>query len=54
MQAQVKVVEHNNGPQVLLGVQATYVQQNVTEPEWSVCSNKEIIDFALKEYEARK
>jgi hypothetical protein len=54
MKAQVKVVKRESGPQVLLGVQATYVQVDVTEPEWSVCTNKEIIDFALAEYEARK
>jgi hypothetical protein len=54
MPAQVKVIERDGNPQVLLGVQATYVQQNMGEPEWSVCTNKEIIDFALKEYEARK
>jgi hypothetical protein len=54
MKAQVKVVQRDGKPQVLLGVQATYVQQEVTEPEWSVCTNKEIIEFALREYEARQ
>lgn len=54
MKAQVKVIERDGKPQVLLGVEATYVQQDVSEPEWSICNNKEIIEFALKEYEARK
>lgn len=54
MKAQVKVIEKDGKPQVLLGVEATYVQQDVTEPEWSICGNKEIIEFALAEYEARK
>jgi hypothetical protein len=55
MKALIKVVERDGGdPKVMIGVEATYVQQDVTEPEWSVCNNKEIVEFALKEYEARK
>ena len=54
LKAQIKVVEREEGLQVLLGVQATYVQQDVNEPEWTVCPNKEIVEIALKEYESRK
>jgi hypothetical protein len=54
MKAQVKVIEKDGAPKVLIGVQATYVQQDVTEPEWAVCTNKEIVDFALEKYQARQ
>lgn len=55
MKAVIKVVERDGGePKVLLGVDATYVQQSVKEPEWTVCGNKEIINIALEYYEQRK
>lgn len=54
MKARVKVMERDGEPKVFLGVEATYVQQDVTEPEWSVCNNKEIVEFALAEYNARQ
>jgi hypothetical protein len=55
MKALIKVVERQDGePKVLLGVDATYVQQSVKEPEWTVCGNKEIAKIALEYYERRK
>ena len=54
MKAQVKVTQGENGePQVLLGVDGMAVQQSVNEPTWTVCRNKEIVQFALADYEAR-
>lgn len=54
MKAQVKVTLDDNGePQVLLGVSGMAVQIDVAEPTWTVCRNKEIVDFALADYAAR-
>lgn len=55
MKAQVKVmVEDGGDPQVLLGVEGMAVQQSVTEPTWTVCRNKEIVEIALADYQARR
>lgn len=55
MEALVKVIEENGKPQVLLGVQAMAVQQDVVgEPTWTKCPNKAIVEIALADYEARK
>lgn len=50
----VKIVDKDGSPQVLLGVSGMAVQQNVTEPTWTVCANPAITEIALKDYEARK
>ena len=55
MEALVKVVDEGNGPEVLLGVQAMAVQQDVVgEPVWTKCANPAIREIALADYEARK
>ena len=55
MKAQVKVIVQEGGePEVLLGVAGMAVQQGVSEPTWTVCRNKEIVEIALADYEARK
>jgi hypothetical protein len=55
MKALIKVIEKEEGaPKVFLGVEATYVQQSVKEPEWTVCGNKEIAEIALGYYAERK
>ena len=48
MKAQVKVTETNGEPQVLLGVEGMAVQQSVSEPTWTVCMNKEIVERARR------
>lgn len=53
MKAQVKIVNHDADPEVLLGVEGMAVQQEVTEPTWTVCKNKEIIAIALADYKKR-
>lgn len=55
MEALVKVVDEGKGPQVLLGVQAMAVQQDVVgEPTWTVCPNPAIRDIALQYYAERQ
>ncbi len=54
MKAQVKVTETNGEPQVLLGVEGMAVQQSVSEPTWTVCMNKEIVERALADYRERR
>lgn len=55
MEALVKVVDEDGVPEVLLGVQAMAVQQDVVgEPTWTKCPNPAIKEIALQDYEARK
>ena len=55
MEALVKVVDEGNGPEVLLGVQAMAVQQDVVgEPVWTKCANPAIKEIALAGYAARQ
>ena len=55
MEALVKVVVENGEPEVLLGVQAMAVQQDVVgEPVWTKCANPAISDIALEEYKMRQ
>ncbi len=55
MEALVKVVDEGNGPEVLLGVQAMAVQQDVVgEPVWTKCANPAIKEIALADYAARQ
>ena len=54
LEALIKVVDNDGEPQVLLGVQAMAVQQEVTEPTWTVCPNKAMVEFALAEWNARQ
>ena len=55
MEALVKVVDDGGKPQVLLGVQAMAVQQDVVgEPVWTKCANPAIAEIALAEYEKRQ
>ena len=55
MEALVKVVDEGKGPEVLLGVQAMAVQQDVVgEPVWTKCANPAIRDIALEEYAKRQ
>ena len=55
MEALVKIVHEGGDPQVLLGVQAMAVQQDVVgEPTWTKCANPAIAEIALKDYEQRK
>ena len=54
MEALVKIVDEGNGPEVLLGVQAMAVQQDVVgEPVWTKCANPAIKEIALADYAAR-
>lgn len=54
MEALIKVVDEGNGPEVLLGVQAMAVQQDVVgEPVWTKCPNPAIREIALEEYAKR-
>jgi len=53
MKAQVKVIDKDGEPQVLLGVDGMAVQQGVGEPTWTVCANKFIAEIALADYKAR-
>lgn len=54
MKAQVKVTQKDGEePQVLLGVEGMAVQQCVTEPTWTVCRNKAIIEAALTDFAQR-
>lgn len=54
MEALVKIVDNSGDPQVLLGVQAMAVQQDVVgEPTWTVCANPAIKEIALQDYAAR-
>ena len=53
LKAQIKVIDNNGEPQVLLGVDGMAVQQGVSEPTWTVCANKFIAEIALAEYKAR-
>lgn len=53
MKAQVKVIDKDGEPQVLLGVAGMAVQQGVSEPTWTVCANKFIAEIALADYKAR-
>lgn len=53
MKAQVKVIDKDGEPQVLLGVDGMAVQQGVSEPTWTVCANKFIAEIALADYKAR-
>ena len=54
MEALVKVVVEDGEPEVLLGVQAMAVQQDVGEPVWTKCANPAITDIALEEYKMRQ
>lgn len=54
LEALVKIVEEDGSPKVLLGVQAMAVQQDVTEPTWTVCPNPAITEIALATWEARQ
>ena len=55
MEALVKVVDEGGEPEVLLGVQAMAVQQDVVgEPVWTKCANPAIKEIALEEYAKRK
>lgn len=55
MKAQVKIIEKDNGePEVLLGVQGMAVQIADTEPTWTVCRNKDIVEIALADWKARQ
>lgn len=55
MEALVKIVDEGNGPEVLLGVQAMAVQQDVVgEPVWTKCANPAIKEIALADYAARQ
>ncbi len=49
-----KYVFNDGEPQVLLGVQAMAVQQDVTDPTWTVCPNKAIVEIALADWKARQ
>lgn len=53
MKTLVKVVDKDGAPHVLLGVAGMAVQQDVTEPTWTVCSNPAIAEIAIADYEAR-
>lgn len=53
MAAQVKVIEEDGQPKVLLGVDAMAIQMTVSEPTWTVCRNKELVEFALLDYHER-
>lgn len=54
MEALIKIVDNGGEPQVLLGVQAMAVQQDVVgEPTWTVCPNPAIREIALADYAAR-
>lgn len=54
LEALIKVVDNDGEPQVLLGVQAMAVQQEVTDPTWTVCPNKAIVEIALADWKARQ
>ena len=55
MEALVKIVDKDGEPEVLLGVQAMAVQQDVVgEPVWTKCANPAIKDIALAEYAKRQ
>ena len=55
MEALVKIVDEGGEPQVLLGVQAMAVQQDVVgEPVWTKCANPAIAEIALADYKARQ
>ena len=55
MEALVKIVEGAGEPEVLLGVQAMAVQQDVVgEPVWTKCANPAIKEIALEEFAKRK
>ena len=55
MEALVKIVDNGGEPEVLLGVQAMAVQQDVVgEPVWTKCANPAIKDIALAEYAKRQ
>ncbi len=55
MEALVKIVDSDGEPEVLLGVQAMAVQQDVVgEPVWTKCVNPAIREVALEDYEKRK
>lgn len=55
MEALVKVIDENGQPEVLLGVQAMAVQQDVVgEPTWTKCANPAIAEIALEEWKLRQ
>ncbi len=55
MEALVKIVDEGGQPEVLLGVQAMAVQQDVVgEPVWTKCANPAITEIALEEWKMRQ